>query len=770
MFEDRSFAKSIAFVKEILSSRNLKKLTASLGVSSVVCSLLFPVAVSAQEDATKVQLDPIVVTATRTERPVSDVANTVTVIGSEQIERQVVKNIDDLIRYEPGVSVSGGGRFGLDGFRIRGIGGDRVLILTDGIPTADEFSFGPFLSSRRDFVDVDVIKSLEILRGPSSSVYGSNAIGGVVNFITKDPLDFLGDKNSFASIKLGADSVNDQANATVLGAFGNDESSGLVVVTARDYSETQTFFDDDTVGQARRSQNPQSGNDLNLFGKFIYSPDDSQELEFVFEQFNSDVDTDVESARNEVTRGVLTTDEIGVDEKDRQRISVRYTRDSETSAFDSFNVLLYSQSSESQQRTERNRLSFDSGPSFRTRDSLFEQDNLGVQLQFEKEIAGANSDHYITYGLDYDRNESSTLREGRTVSVPGGMVLREFSNFPTRDFPNSEHTSLGVFLQDEIALNQGRVRLIPALRFDNFELDPTADAIYLAGNTGTPTPEGYDESELSAKLGIVVDVNDEWSLFSQYAEGFRAPPMDAVNTGFTNFAGGYRTIPNADLEPESVQGFEIGARRNTANMSFEAAAYYNSYENFIESLVSQGFNPRSGLLEFQAENLPEATIKGFELRAETDLSSYGMNGFTMNLAYASSSGENDETNLPINSVDPQQVVLGLAYDAPSGKWGVETILTLSDGKDASDIDTSSLSERGGPPVPAFETSGYGVVDLIGYYNFSDSMGLNFGIFNIFDKEYFEWSEEFVQDPTTANFDRLTQPGINAAVNFKYTFR
>jgi hemoglobin/transferrin/lactoferrin receptor protein len=138
------------------------------------------------------ELVKITVTATRSERAVKDFAGTVSVIDKEDIERYLVRDIEDLVRFEPGVSVDSSGPFGLSGFRIRGIGGDRVLTKIDGIRIADEFSFGPFQDSNRDFVDVDELKSVEIVRGPASSLYGSDAIGGVVTFITKDPADYLG--------------------------------------------------------------------------------------------------------------------------------------------------------------------------------------------------------------------------------------------------------------------------------------------------------------------------------------------------------------------------------------------------------------------------------------------------------------------------------------------------------------------------------------------------------------------------------------------------
>ena len=150
---------------------------------------------------------PIVtVTATRTDHPIEDVPATVSVINEVEIERNLVKDIPGLVRYEPGISVSNNpGRFGPNGFNIRGIGGNRVLMQIDGIRLPDAFDFGSFSSASRNSVDIDAIKSVEILRGPASSLYGSDAIGGVVSYITKDPEDYMSltSKPVYGSVKTG---------------------------------------------------------------------------------------------------------------------------------------------------------------------------------------------------------------------------------------------------------------------------------------------------------------------------------------------------------------------------------------------------------------------------------------------------------------------------------------------------------------------------------------------------------------------------------------
>jgi hemoglobin/transferrin/lactoferrin receptor protein len=144
----------------------------------------------------------ITVTATRIPQAVEEVPATVTVISEEKIADELASDVRDLIRFEPGVSVrrapsrftaafSSTGRGGNESFNIRGIEGNRVLIQVDGIRVPDGFSFGAQSAGRGDFVDLGIVKSVEILRGPASALYGSDGLAGAVSFITSDPEDLL---------------------------------------------------------------------------------------------------------------------------------------------------------------------------------------------------------------------------------------------------------------------------------------------------------------------------------------------------------------------------------------------------------------------------------------------------------------------------------------------------------------------------------------------------------------------------------------------------
>ena len=113
-------------------------------------------------DEINTNLESITVIGTKTERSLEEFPGSIISITEDEIDKELVRDISDLIKYEPGVSVSGSGsRFGLSGCNIRGIDGDRVQILIDGIRIPDSFnSGGPYLDSRRDFVDVESIQGV----------------------------------------------------------------------------------------------------------------------------------------------------------------------------------------------------------------------------------------------------------------------------------------------------------------------------------------------------------------------------------------------------------------------------------------------------------------------------------------------------------------------------------------------------------------------------------------------------------------------------------
>lgn len=150
------------------------------------------------------RMNQIVVTATRTPVRLQDVPASISIKNDEQIADEIISDIKDLVRFEPGISVRQSpsrfgaalgvtGRDGASSFNIRGLEGNRVLIQVDGVRVPDGFEFGAQAAGRGNYVDLRLVKSVEILRGPASALYGSDGLAGAVSFTTSDPDDLLRD-------------------------------------------------------------------------------------------------------------------------------------------------------------------------------------------------------------------------------------------------------------------------------------------------------------------------------------------------------------------------------------------------------------------------------------------------------------------------------------------------------------------------------------------------------------------------------------------------
>jgi hemoglobin/transferrin/lactoferrin receptor protein len=212
--------------------------------------------------------DIITITATRVEQRADEVPAVVSVLDAQKIEDEMATDIKDLVRFEPGVSVrSSPGRFtaagastgrdGNSGFNIRGLEGNRVLMQVDGVRLPDAYSFGPEAQGRGDYVDLDLLKSVEILRGPASALYGSDGVAGAVNFITRDPADLIGDGHNFGIRARSSYSSADVSFANSLMATGKlGDWSAMVAYTRRDGHAQDNQGDVRTADANRTAPNP----------------------------------------------------------------------------------------------------------------------------------------------------------------------------------------------------------------------------------------------------------------------------------------------------------------------------------------------------------------------------------------------------------------------------------------------------------------------------------------------------------------------------------
>ncbi|GIX35397.1 MAG: sugar transporter [Lysobacteraceae bacterium] len=694
----------------------------------------------------------VTATATRNQRDQSEVPVTVSVIDREELDRRLVRDIKDLVRYEPGVSVTTSfGRFGLGGFRIRGLGGNRVLVQTDGIAVSDAFSIGSFSNANRNFVDLDTLKAVEIVRGPASALYGSDALGGVVSFVTKDPEDYLGgDGEGHGEVKLGYQGDTGGLFAGSTAAWAGERWSGLVTVGSRKGREVANMGDRGGVGAARTRPNPQDSRGASLLAKMVFDPSAEHRLRIVLEGNEDRVDTSVLTAVSALTDAL-----DGADRQARARFSLQHEWWAPGVPFiDSLEWQIYLQDSQTIQDTLEAR----SNGTLRQRRFDFDQRLQGLELVARRTLQRGRVDHDLTWGLELTRTEVGEKRDGLAIDPATGITTPVLPPdvFPVRDFPLSTVTGAALFLQDEIRFDDGRLRLVPGLRVDRFELEPRPDAIFEEDNPGVAIA-GLSDTALSPKLGLVRELGRGWSLYAGYAHGFRAPPYSDVNLGFTNLAFGYTAIPNPDLKPETSRGYELGLRRRGEHGWMQLAGYRNDYDDFIESLAFVGVNEQ-GLLVFQSRNLSRARIVGAEFKAGLDLAMLSrlLQGWSLRAAASWQRGDDRTRGEPLRSVDPPRAVLGLAYEAEG--WGFELVGNLAARKDR----VAALSSG----ATAFAPPGYGVLDGLLHWTFAPGARLDIGLFNLADRRYWDWADVPGVAADSPVLDRYTRPGRHAALSLR----
>ncbi len=719
----------------------------------------------ATQVASNDKVEKVTVTATRQKRRTDEVPATVTVIVDKEIEDNLATDVKDLVRFEPGVSVrtnparftaagSSTGRDGNSGFNIRGLEGNRVLIQIDGVRVPDGFSFGPQAVGRGDYLDLDILKSVEILRGPASALYGSDGVAGAVSFITKDPQDIIEDGETFAArARVSYSSADDSFAEGVMAATQTEDGQwqGLLAYTRRDAHETETQGDNDSANTTRTTANPQDIESNSVFGKILFVPNAHNRFRVTGEYFDRNIDTEVLSARAVVPSSAAANviDLDAVDETTRNRVAFDHRYEGE-GFISSASWSVYYQTAETREFSDEDRFT----SADRTRDSKFDNSVWGAagQLESNFDIGGiANS---LVYGFEYSLTRQEGLRDG--VTPPAGET------FPTQPFPNTDFTLAGFFIQDEISLADGKLKLYPAVRYDSFEIEPEASPLY----PGAISPQ--EDSAISPKFGAVYWPVNAFGLFANYAQGFKAPAPSQVNNGFQNAAANYMSIPNPNLRPETSESYEGGVRFRDiefagANVSTSATAFIAYYEDFIDQVTISGtFAPPPALpTVFQYVNLGEVEVSGYEAKLDARWDS----GFSLTMAASTARG--DQVNLgvksPLPSIEPFKIVGGVRYDDPEGVFGGQAIMTYSGQKDRDRVPATLCAPS------CFIPDGFTILDMTAYWNISDDATLRVGVFNVFDEKYTWWGDVRGVASNSAVVDAYTQPGRNASASFVYRF-
>jgi len=705
--------------------------------------LLLAAPLLAQEARTDagMTLDPISVTATRSEKSVHETPQSVTVIEGEELERRNQGNLRDLTRYEPGVDIGNQpARAGATNFSIRGIGENRVRLQIDGVrvPEFPGSNAGPGTYTR-DFVDVETLKRLEIVRGPASALYGSDAIGGVVAFVTKDPEDYLNrvGKDWAAIAKVGYDSADTSLSKTLVAAARAAWVEGMVAYTRRDGGELKP--------NGSIAPNPVDYGSNNILAKVVMRPTSADKIRVTAEHLRRRTDTDLWSER---TATVLNS--VGQDITQRTRLSIDHVHSAPIGFIDRLEWRLYGTRVTRDEDTEQLRAS-GATRARRVTNLDFEQTIVGGDVQLTSAATLFGVKNTFTYGGSLDRAKTTRPRDRYETNLATGVTTRTFSGgpgvpaevFPNKNYPDSTTVQAGAYVQDEVSL--GALTLTPAVRVDYYKMTPHPDRAFANSNFRSSPVSEVSDFAVSPKLGITYKLNEQYLVYGLYARGFRSPPFDSANNGYTNGPQRYEMLPNPNLKAETSDGFEAGLRgRFTGGSNFGVSAFYNLYDDFIDSQI---IGRRDGITQYQYRNLPRVEIWGIEARGEwrvaPEWALFGSAAFAR--------GKDKQSGLPVDSVAPLTGVLGVRYDRADG-WGAELV-----GRGAAKHDRVSSPTY-------FQTPGYVVADASVSYEWDPHLSVNAGVFNIFDKKYFGFRDVNSLAANSATIDRYARPGRTFAVN------
>ena len=698
--------------------------------------------------------EEVIVIASRIPTLASDVIGSVESISSAELEAQMVNGLEQVVRYMPGVSAHNESQYGrslTEDVHIRGIHGGAIFLI-DGIRISDSYTgYG------RDTVDVDLLKKVEIMKGPSSVEYGSDGLAGTIAYFTKDPEDLVKD-GRYMSITTGYIEKNKQEKVNLLAAYDKGSTSGLIQLVDRSLEETKLHED------FSLKANPMEGDQQSIFGKLNIELPNESKLTVVADLQEWESKWVINSEKGFIyfptPRSISSSS--GDDEGSRERFSISLNLSNTNALYDSAEVSYYTQETEQSQITVQNQVSFFGGmqapptPTMRIRDFDFNQSINGFSIEAYK----STGDYQMIYGLDIEDTETERPRMLTEINLITGMATNivDGETYPNKTFPDSETKRKALFFNNRFGLSDSSVLTI-GFRYDDYELNTSPDLLLSNANILNYQISNTDDSAFTFKLGYLQDLSENLTGFVQYAEGFKAPNYETSNTVFTNYLYFYTVTPNPNLGSEESDTIEVGLRGSGENDSWELAMYRSEVEGFIHP-EAVGFSRGLGIYQYQ--NAENVEIQGIEFDYERSLTEQ----LSFNLAAAISSGDlfedNEKHSLP--EIDPRELILGFNW-IPSDKFSLQAMFTLS-GKSEDNLEEVCLNNDCWPRV---KTSGYSLLDLFASYIPNENFEFRVAVENVTDKKYLRWASVSELPENDEELDLYGQNGRSISASFKYIF-
>ena len=639
-------------------------------------------------------------------------------VDQQQLDRRMATTPTDMLFGVPGVTVQTDARRLSASVNIRGLQDfGRVAVILDG--ARQNFQRSDHGPQSTFWIDPELVKSVDVVRGPIANTYGSGAIGGVVFFDTKDAEDFLRPGETWAvSTTAMYESNGDGATASATGAYQFNDAIGVLGnIVYRDYGDYDAGGGDTVAasgfdvlsGMLKATIKPTENSELKI--GWIGADDSWQETSGNQPAYDLDLKQNTFTGRYNVTDDAKSWLDL--------HINVAYN------ATEMNQASLIPLGGRFDPVTGRP-ITLPAGST-----ANYDIGTTSVDAWNTSRFQTGALTHEVTYGADWVGDDVET------TGTAGG------DSFYT---PSGDRTVWGTYLQDKVTWNW--LEVLAGLRYDDYKLK---------GNT-TETSGDH----LSPRLSVGVSPFDEGSLaglqfYGTYAEGYRSPSLSETLISGLHPAGvSFPFLPNPNLKPETGKTFEFGVNYGADSvfasgdaLRIKAAYFNNDVDDYIDGVTLSAFDPTSGCRRagsipicFQYQNFAKAKIDGFEIESVYD-ASWGFLGLSASIIdghTVSYEGERaDLATTPSSQVTGQ---IGFRF--------LEDRLTIG----------SEVQYNGKPKGNEFAED-YTLVNAFASYRHNDNLKFDLRVDNLLDEKY-------AMPLNAASSATLYEPGIS--VKFGATMR
>ena len=427
------------------------KISQKLLVAPVLISFALPVFAETASDTLK-----ITVTGTRSERAVEDIPSSISVIDLDDLRDQGSTDLKSITRYEPGISVydprsiNYGGSQTTGNLNIRGMRQNRILTIQDNIRLPAGFYPVGYDYSNANTVDYFTLNTIDILKGPASSLYGSDALGGVVSFNTLTVDDLLEEGEDFKiEIPVNYNGANESVGGAGRIAY-RDEESGLSFLAVLSKTEAKEL---EPNGAPAKYVNDAEISTKAVLLNVNKQINPSNKIGFTIDTYSKD--SDIARASGNLSTGYFnyTKQESDIKQtKNRYIFSWEHDAIDKTNFVDNLKAKIYYQDYETKDNwNEFQARKFFYGRLLNNDRDVYSRyklidDSYGLDLQLGSNI----NNHQLTYGLDYSLTANEYHQDKYTNT--GGTISRTYfgTDYPIKRSPDTDTQRLGVYIQDEV--------------------------------------------------------------------------------------------------------------------------------------------------------------------------------------------------------------------------------------------------------------------------------------------------------------------------------